>query len=108
MGRRHALFGSIERGNDSAGELGRFQWEAIVRFLWQAGPGFARWNQPLNRWMGTLCVAARSAQFFASKRRFMPNLWLALVVSSERCHPLNAVTDARFLSYAGPPVPGPL
>ena len=100
---RHALFGSIERSNDSAGELGRFQWKAIVHFLWQAGPGFARWNQPLNRWMGTLCVAARSAQFFASKRGFMPNLWLALVVSSERCH-----LTARFLSYAGPPVPGPL
>ena len=106
--RRHALFGSIERSNDSAGELGRFQLEAIVHFLWQAGPGFARWNQPLNRWMDTLCVAARSAQFFASKRGFMPNLCLALVVSSERCHPLNAVTNARFLSYAGLPVPGSL
>ena len=35
---RHALFGSIERSNDSAGELGRFQWKAIVHFLWQAGP----------------------------------------------------------------------
>ena len=83
---RHALFGSIERSTDSAGELGRFQLKAIVHFLWQAGPGFARWNQPLNRWMGTLCVAARSAQFFASKPGCMPNLWLALVVPSERCH----------------------
>ncbi|MGA8479313.1 MAG: hypothetical protein WB696_15275 [Chthoniobacterales bacterium] len=30
---RHALFGSIERGNDAAGELGRFQLKPIAHFL---------------------------------------------------------------------------
>jgi hypothetical protein len=44
---RHALSGSIER-NEAAHELGRFQLKAIGHFLWQGGPGFTRWNQPLN------------------------------------------------------------
>jgi hypothetical protein len=38
---RHAFSGSIERSNDAALELGRFQLKAIGHFVRQAGPGFA-------------------------------------------------------------------
>jgi hypothetical protein len=81
-----------------AGELGRLQLKAIVRFLWQAGPGINPW---IAGWAHFALRQGRPS-FFAPKRASCQTCGLPL-----SC-PLNAVTNARFLSYAGPPAPGPL